>query len=810
MHLLRQAFRRLLRERGFTVTALLTLALCLGANLTIFAVVDAVVVRALPFPEPDRLVTLYNAYPAAGAARSSASITNYFERRERMVGETFSSVAMYAFNNYAVGAEGSLDRITGLRVTPEFFATLGVPLTMGETFTDEHFAYGTDQVTVVTDAYWRNHLNADPNVLGREIIMDGLPNKIIGVLPPDFRFLSTNAQVYRPLSHDPTSRELNQLHSNSANMIARLAPGVTLEQAQAQMEVYNEVQKERDPYASLVAGAGFHTTVASLHLDHVQGVRPMLLLLQCGALFLLLIGAVNLANLMLVRASGRVRELSVRRALGAARFHIVRDVLLETLIVAALGGLTGLVVGAFGIDAIGTFGGDSLPLGAEIAFDGRLAAAAVAGSIVVGLLLALPIIWFQLHDNLAGNLQGEGRSGTATRGTQRLRHGFTVAQVALAFVLLSSAGVLGLSLQRMLKVSPGFETSQVLTGNVGLFWKNYQQPADRNAFVNRLLPELNSAPGVVAAGITTTLPFGPSGSDSVTTVEGQDSEAMPARAHYQVGVAGDYWAAMGIPLRQGRLLAASDMDPDAKVCVVDEAFARHYWPNQDPIGRRLISDVTFDEAQAFTIVGVVGAVKQDGVTDDGQHGMVYYPYPTFNPQYFNIVVRTALPPSTAAPTVRQIVRGIDPMLPVADLQPMTTVVDDTLVTRRSPVMLAGIFAAVALLLAAIGTYGVLAYAVGQRRREIGVRMALGAVPSQILQQFLQLGTRLLAAGLTLGVLGSWAASRALQSVLFEIGGFHLGVVAGTAIVMSLAVLVSALLPSQRAARVSPIEALRDD
>jgi predicted permease len=806
---LRHAFRQLSKTPGFTATALATLALCLGANLTIFAVVDAILVRSLPFPHPDRLVAVFNSYPGAGVERASASIPNYYDRRGAI--QAFASLALQQDGSLVVGGTGSPNRVPMARVSPEFFATLGVPLAMGHGFTDDQLKYGTDEVAVLTDGFWRSHFSADPNVLGRTFLNDGITVTVIGVLPRGFRFLSSTAEFYRPSAHAPEDRQPQNRHNNNWNMIARLAPGATLADAQAQMDAFNVHQTADDPLAQVIKGSGFHTIVRSLHEDHVHTIKPTLVLLQCGVLFLLLIGSVNLVNLLLIRASGRTKEIAIRQALGAGRRHIAAGIIAETTLLTVGGGLLGLLVGAFGIDLLGSLGTAQLPLGTSIVFNLRLAVVSLAAALVVGLLLAAPIIWFSLHARLATGLQSETRGGTTSRAAHRLRHGFIVAQVALAFVLLSGAGLLGLSLKRVLETPPGFSPDNILTGQISLPWKNYKDDASHRAFVDRLLPALRALPGVTQVAVTTGLPFGNGVNDSVITVEGYAPKPGDSiRAHYLSATTSDYWTMMRIPLQRGRLLTEADEQSKTHVCIVDQAFAERYWPGADPLGRRLARDVTVNAENAVTVVGVVASVKQNELAETNGHGAIYFPYSAFNSGYFSLIVRTQLPPASLAPTVQKAILQLDPELPIDDVKPMQARIDDSLIARRSPAVLAGIFAAVALLLASIGTYGVLAYAVAQRRREIGVRMALGALPQQIFALFLGLGARLLLLGIALGVLGAWLTGRAMQGVLFGVGSVHAGVLAAAAGVMIGVVFISLFVPARRAARVSPIDALRGE
>jgi len=422
-------------------------------------------------------------------------------------------------------------------------------------------------------------------------------------------------------------------------------------------------------------------------------------------------------------------------------------------------------------------------------------------------VLALPIIWFNLRAHLASSLQAETRGGTSTRAALHLRHAFIVAQIALAFVLLSSAGLLGRSLQRVLATSSGFAPDNVLCGQITLPWKSYQGSSTRLVFTERLLTSLRGIPGVTHAAISTGLPFTSRTNDSVTSIEDHPTEpGTPLKAHYMSSVSADYWTAMGIPLLRGRFLEDADSHRPARVCVVDQAFANRYWPGGDAVGRRIAKDINVTEENAITIVGVVGEVKQASLTESAGHGAIYSPHD--GSFYFSVILRTALPPETLAPAVRKAVLEIDPGQPIDDLKPLQTLIDESLIAHRSPAVLAALFSAVALLLAALGTYGVLAYAVGQRQREIGVRMALGAHPQHILTQFLGLGAILLLIGLLLGLAGTWATGLAMQSLLYGVGPMNLAVLAATALVLTLVVICALYLPARRAAHVDPLVALR--
>jgi predicted permease len=809
---LRLAWRRLRKGPSFTITALATLALCIGANLAIFAVVNSVLLRPLPFPSPDRLVRVFNTYPKAGVPDDGCSVTNYYERRGSIA--AFETLAAYREGMAVIGEPGSTEREHVIRVTPEFFATVGRGPVLGRAFTEEETTYETDAVVILTDAYWRQRLGADPNVIGRTVRVDGISRIVIGVLPPDFSFLSSAARLYFPYSSNLEDREPRRRHGGSSSqMIARLKAGTALAEAQAQIDAHNAaLEAGGNSDAKMIAETGFRTLVVPLHADHVAGIRPTLLLVQAGALCLLLIGAVNLANLLLIRASGRIKELAVRQAIGASRRHVVRAVLVETTLLTSIGGLLGVAVGAGGIRLLAGLGADRLPLGAHIAFDPRLGMVALVGAVVLGSAIGMPIAWYNLHGHPAGALQSESRGVSASAMVRRMRHGFLVAQMALAFVLLSGAALLSRSLKRVMEVSPGFRPESVLSGQISLPWKSYPNGATRLAFTERLVEELGHKPGVVAAGVASNVPLsGNSGKSSAWVMGYTPRPGESLHAIYSYGVNGDYFEAMGLSLLEGRFLTSADSQRAERVCVVDADFARRYWPRGGVLGQRLFEGSSpGKDDEAFTVVGVVGAVKQAGLVEDEAQGAVYYPYVHRTDNALFVVARTSRPPASLGVTLGQVVRAVDPDVPVNEVRSMEARIAESLLARRSPALLAALFSGIAVLLTAIGTYGVLSFAVAQRRREIALRMALGARPAQVRAQFVSLALKLLLTGTLLGLVGARLTGSALQAVLFQVPPFHLATLAATAGILGLVSLVACLLPSERAARISPMEALAEE
>jgi predicted permease len=797
---IRYATRLLRKTPAFTATAIATLAICLGANLAIFAVIDSILIRSLPFPNADRLVTLYNSYPKAGVDRDGASLVNYYERRGKIA--ALASLSIHRRETSLVGEAGSTERILGARVSPEFFSTLGIQPVAGRVFTEAETTFQTANVVILTNEYWQTHRHR----VGDRLRVDDIPHLIVGILPPGFRFLSSPAQLYFPYASSPDARGPAQRHNgNSILMVARIAPGASLGEAQAQIDAQNAALAPSYPRAQLMRDAGFRSVVASLHEDHVQSVKPTLLMLQAGALLLLLISVVNLVNLLLVRANGRMKELAVRQALGASARHIASEVMVETMLLTLAGGLLGCFAGAGGIQLLATLGADQLPLGSRIAFDARVAGAALFASVAIGALMSWPIAWFSVR---SASLHVESRTGTTNATAQRWRQGFIVAQMALAFVLLAGAGLLALSLRNVLAVSPGIRPDHVLSGQIALAWNRYPKGPGRVNFVRDLARTIGQQPGILAAGIANNVPFSGKIGKSAAIVKGYvPRPGESVRGHYGFSIAGDYFRALGFTLVAGRFLTADDAD---RVCVVDEDFARHYWPDGNALGQRVFygsQSIDVDKL-AFTVVGVVRGVKQAGLTESST-GAIFMPYDYNTDNDLFIVARTANAPETMALALQRTVRSLDRDMPVLDIRSMQTRINDSLLTRRSPALLATLFAAIAVLLTAIGTYGVLSYAVVQRRREIAVRMALGARPGQIRGQFLRTALRLLTVGLTLGAVGAWMTGTAMQAVLFQVPAFSVSTLGAAAAVMATVCLIACLLPSQRAARTSPLEALAE-
>jgi predicted permease len=803
------------KEKGFTVTALLTLALCIGANTTIFSVIDAVLLKPLPFEANDRLVEVHNSYPNAGAPVASAASGDYFFRRERI--DAFEAIGMFHGWAHTVGEAGSPEQVNTMRVTPSFLPMLGVQPVLGRQFSDEEMDPGNEFKVILGYGCWQDRFHGASDVLGREMRIDGRSYTIVGVLPEDFRiFEERDVLFYVPIPIDLDDRGLESLHSNNYQMWARLRPGATVDLARNQIDALNTSLTEQSPIPNgkqILDDAGFHTEVHPLQAWLIREFRPMLIMLWAGVLFVLLIGTLNIANLMLARANTRLRELATRAALGAGRLRLSRQLLTESVTLAVLGGGLGLALAAVGLRFMETLGANDLPRSARIVLDGRVLGFTLLMALVVGVLFGLLPLWQVFRTDLTSVFRQEGRTGTSGRGAVLLRSLLVGSQVAVAFLLLIGAGLMFSSFRQVLRVEPGFEPAQLLTGRLMLPSTRYADADSRRQFAARVLEEVRALPGVERAALTDLLPFTSDNSSSVIVPEGY--EIRPGESilsPYRTSASADYFEALGIPLREGRTFEPGDQVGSEPVIVIDEWLAQRYWPDGDALGKRMYQGVPgmpVTEIVYLTIVGVVGTVRVNDLTESvGQGpGAYYFDIPQRAPGFLNLVVKTRTEPATLTNAVRERITSVDPDLPIFDVETMQARIEDSLRARRSPMMLLGVFALLALFLAAVGIYGVLAYVVTQRTREIGIRMALGSGPDRLFRMVLGQGIRVLLAGMVVGLGGALALSRLLRSQLYGVEPTAPGVYLVVAVVLGLVALLACALPARRATRIDPVKAL---
>jgi predicted permease len=817
---LKFAVRLLTKDRGFTITTVATLALCLAANAAIFAVVNSVLLRPLPFPEPDRIVTVFNAYPGAGVERASNGVPDYYDRLAAV--PALETLAMYRTAGITLGGQGQgePERLSSMPVTPSFFRLLRAQSHRGRTFTDDDAEPGRERKVIVSYGLWQRLFAGRDDAIGRDVRINGNPYSVVGVMPPGWRFIDPDIELWTPAAFTAADRSDDRRHSNNWQQIGRLASGATLTQAQAQIDAINARNLERFPeLQQILINAGFTTRVKDFQADLVENTKRTLYMLWGGVFFVLVIGCVNVANLVSVRASARVRELATRHALGASIQRLSRQMITETIVLAAVGGILGVALGRWALSAITLLGFDELPRGGEIALDMPSLLFSLALVLIVGIAVGAFPIFMLRRANLAQIVREEGRSGTATRGARIVRRVLVTSQVAFALVLLVGAGVLLASFDRILAVSPGFEASQLLTGSLSFPVSRYKDAQAVQNATKRIVERVRALPGVEAAGLTDTIPMGTNHNDSVILAEGyQMAPGESLVSPNQVVVAAGYFETMKTQLKRGRFFDERDEQPGIRSIIVDERLAAKFWPGQDPIGRYMYQPADVKNIMAapprdqwFTVVGVVEDVRLAGLVDSPEFkrvGTYYFPM-SGQSRNLTLAVRTATDPTALTPAIRRELAAIDAELPFYGVRTMEERVDRSLTDRRTPMILAVGFALVALFLAAIGIYGVLAYQVSQRRREIGIRMALGAENASIFGMVLREGAIITVAGAIIGLAGAFALGRAIQSQLYEVDAMDPRVVASVATVLLAVAMLACLVPARRAAKTDPVIALTE-
>ena len=813
---LKLAIRRLWKDRGFAATALLTLVVCLGANAVLLSVVRSVLLKPLPFAESGRVLLMYSSYPNAGAPRGDSGVTDYYDRLRELT--VFDSLTFFRERGITLGHDGSVERLRAVAATPSFFDLLRASAYRGRVFKPEEGEVGANHVVVLSYALWQRLFAGSESALGQDLRLNGLPHKIVGVMPRDFALAGTEAELWTPLAFTPDERADSARHSNNGTLLGRLKPGATLAQTQRELDALDARNLERfGGMKQALIDVGYHSVVLPLHDDLVRDVKPVLLLLWAGVVCVLLIGCVNIANLVLVRTSGRLKEIATRRALGADRAAIARQGLIETTLLTLLGAGLALLFARWAIGAMVALAPAMLPRMNEIALDGPVIAAVLAVAVLLGAALGLvPAVAVPRLD-LNAVLREEGRGGSRGRASRRTRHALVTAQVAFAFVLLVGAALLAASFRHVLGVDPGWKAEGVLTATVSLPAARYAEDADRRGFAGRLLEATQRVPGVGRAGLTSSIPFGGSYDSSVVIPEGpppQKGESLISPN--QLAISPGYLEAMGINLVRGRLFTAGDDPAATAVAIVDEELAKRFWPGQDPIGRRYFRPidpqhlVADGSTQYLTVVGVVrNATLRALVGGAPAVGTCYVPLAQSPARTLTMAIKTAGDPLTVLGGLRREVAALDPELPVFEVRTMNERVHKELGPRRVPMILALVFGGVSLFLAAVGIYGVLAYQVAQRQREIGIRMALGGTKAAIGRLVLADSARLVGVGLTLGIVGALGLGPAMRGLLYGVQPLDAGIFAAIALVLFTVALAAALLPARRAQRVNPSTALSD-
>jgi putative ABC transport system permease protein len=809
---MRYALRSLRKSPGFAAVAVLTLALGIGANTAIFSVVNGVVLKPLRYAEPGRLVFLATQFPTLGFDHFWMSPPEFLELREW--NRSFELMGGYRAGTASIGGDERPLRVTSAVATADLFPTLGVGPALGRTFLDEEDRPGAEPVTVLSWDLWRSAFGADPAVIGRAVMVNGQLREVVGVMPEGFDIDDAGVQVWLPSNIDPTNRQNRGSHF--LDVVARMRPGVTVEQARADMA--SLMQRWQTDFAGMHAPhPQNHAIIVNSLQEHTIGsIRPALLLLLGAVGFVLLIACANVGNLLLARAESRQKEIAVRSALGAGRGRLVRQFLTESVVLALIGGAVGLFLAWAGLQMLLSASPGSIPRLAEIALDGRVLLFTLGISIFTGFLFGMAPLMHTAPRNVNLSLREGGQRTTAGSVRMRLRRMLVISEVALAVMLVVGSALMLRSFAALQRVDAGFEPEGMLTFGLFLPASSYADGASQLAFHERLARELRSVPGVIQVAAMSGLPPERQVVANDMEFEGYAFQpntgmAVPNADHWQFATT-DYLTTMGIELAAGRDFSPADGAEAGPVVLINEALARVFYPGQDPVGRRLRPSSS-SPLPWFTIIGVVRDVKQSGL-DEAAGTEVYFHYPqaiAFQvPRAMNIVVRTGQDPLSLLDAARDRVAAIDPTLPVSDPRTMESVVHASVAQPRFLTLLLGIFAAIALALAAVGTYGVMAFDVAERRQEIGIRMALGARQNTVLGMVLSQGMAVAGIGLLLGMVGALALSRFLSSMLFEVGARDVIAFIAAPAVLGLVATAACTIPALRATRVDPARTLRQD
>jgi predicted permease len=801
------ALRGLRRQPLFTLVAVLTLAVGIGANTAIFSLLYQILLKPLPYAHEDRLVFIWNTYPLMGLPQASVSIPDYLDRKTQA--EAVEDATLFTQRSLSLSVEGQPEQVRALRVTPSFFSTLGREPFLGRAFADADAQPGSDQFAILSHGLWNSRFGGDPSIVGRDVRLDGMPHRVVGVLPADFELPGRNVMLLVPFSFTATDASDQSRGREFSQMVARLRPGATREQLDAEMKAIVQRNLERLPERrSFVERSGFGGYSVPIREQLVGDVRAPLVVLQAGVALVLLIACANVANLLLMRATGRHREVAVRTAVGAGRARLLKQLVTEGLALSGLGALAGLALGVAGVRSLLTLAGDQLPAsltaGLHPAVLGFTVAVASATGIVFGLVPALSTLKADVVDTLR---EDSGR-GTASRRTGFVRATLVVAEVALAVMLLVGAGLLAKSYARIQDVHPGFTADHVLTAQITLPAIRYGDAAARRMFWSRLVEAAAAIPGVTAAGLTSNVPFnGMVSSGSYGIVGYTPGPGEPAPHGRQEIAGGDYFRAMGIPLISGRTFDAGDGPDRPPVVVIDQYLVDRYFRDRNPLGQQITRGGA--DSPPMTVVGVVGTINSIDLGQPVTKERLYYPVAQLPSPSLAVVVKTALDPEQMVAQVREAVRSIDPEVPLADVRTMDEWIGRSLQTRRAPTMLLGAFGAVALLLSAIGIYGVLAFGIAERVREFGIRLALGADGGAIVRMVLAQGVRTVGIGLVLGVAGALGLTRFLASQLFGVGARDVPVFATATTVLLVVAVMACYLPALATTRIDPAVALRE-
>lgn len=809
---LRYAIRTLRNKPGFTLIAILTLALGIGANTAIFSVVNAVVLRPLPYAEPDRLMTLWETMP--GSDQRSVAPGNFVDWRTQ--NKTFQDMAATFYANFNLTSDGEPDRIDGATITSNLMSVLGASAQLGRTFQPDDDEHQDRSVALISDGLWKRRFGADQSVVGRSITIDETPHTIVGVMSRGFQFparsdlwvLGRNrgAVPASLISQLPTNDWVHERDAHFIRVIGRLRPGVTLSQAQSDIAGITRRMEQEFPQSN----GGLGSNVVPLHAQVVGDVRGMLFILLGAVGFVLLIACTNVANLMLARATQRDREIAIRTAVGASRLRLIRQLLTESLLLSIVGGLAGLMVSIWAVAVFVKLSPGDIPRLDEASVDLRLLGFTLLVSLLTGVGFGLLPAFQATRTNLNSALKEGGTKASEGRHRRGARNVLVVTEIALAQVLLVGAALLAISYVRVTQIDPGFNPNRVLTAKIAPAAKKYPDPKSRSTFYATVLEHLQGLPGVESAGMVMSLPLTGSSMNRGFRVEGRPVPKADENVtmDFQI-VSPGYFSTLEIPIKRGRGLSAADTETSEHVIVINDTMARRYWPNEDPVGRRMGIGESSKDTSWRTIVGVVGDNRHASLSEP--------PVPTAFIAYrqdleswprMGFVIKAKTDAASLTSAVRKELAAIDPAQPVYAIEPLENLLHASVAQRRFIMMLLGSLSAIALTLAMVGVYGVISFSVSERTQEIGIRMALGARAADVLRMVLGQGIRITLVGILIGVAAAFALTRLLSSLLFAVSATDLRTFSIVAGLLAAVALLACYIPARRATKVDPLVALR--
>ncbi|MEY2538377.1 MAG: hypothetical protein QOG67_2117 [Verrucomicrobiota bacterium] len=814
MQEIRFAIRRLAKSPAFVVIAVVTLALAIGANTAVLSLVNALLIRPLPYRAPQQLVLLLQHFKTQNLERIPVSPGEFVDYENR--NHSFERLGAFGYTSLNLAGSDKPERIPGALVTAGVLPLLGVAPVQGRFFEADECKTGRDDVVIISERLWRRKFNRDPQTLGSKIPLDGKNFTVVGIMPEGFDFplqlfnlgaggqFGERADIWQPLAF--TDKDLETRYSRSYYIVGRVKAGVTLAQAQADVENIND-QMCREHKNNYPQDRSFGGDVLRLQELAVSGMRPTLLILLAAVVLVLLIACANLTTMLLARAASHEREMAIRVALGAGPMRILKQVLTESVLLALLGGIAGVLLAVWGVDLLKNIGASTVPRLREVNLDFRVLIMTFGIAVGTGILFGLVPGIVCAKPELTESLKEGGRGSSEGRRRNRLRNALVVAEVALALVLLTGAGLLMKSFVRLQRVSPGFDPHNVLTMEVSLPKLRYPDDKAIVRFSDEAQQRIAALPGVQFAAVTTILPLSGNNGDSSFAIEGRSEKSnMPGPDEEKREVSADYFRAIGTPLLKGRFFTAADNADAPHVIIVNQALAKKWWPGGDAVGKRIVMGGMSADPKWINVVGIVADIRHAGLDAEPKPEM-YIPFAQNPYKTMILAVRSARDPRALISAVRAQIQGIDPGQPVANIRTFESVLSDSLAPRRLSVVLLGVFAGVAVLLATVGIYGVMSFLVVQRTHEIGVRMALGAQRADVMRLVIGRALKLTALGTGIGLVMALVSTRALQALLYSVSAFDLSTFLFVTFVLGAVAMAASYLPAQRATRADPMIAL---